>query len=108
MQLDPTFRGLTAVEASSATAMLEKWISRFDRLVEQPVILRAVVERSPDFRVTLEVQHLRSGEVTASSASHEVHQAVAEACLRLKKQLVRVRHRRESQRYRLGSLESIS
>lgn len=107
MQLETTFRGLTPAESGSATTLLEKWLSRFDRLVEQPVVLRAVVEKSPEFQVTLTVQHLPNGEPTSTASSHEVHQAVAEACERLKTQLVRQRHRRESQRYRAGTLEPL-
>jgi ribosome-associated translation inhibitor RaiA len=107
MQLESTFRGLTPVESSSATAMLDKWLPRFERLVEQPVTLRAVVEKSPEFRVTLSLQHLSRGDVTSTATSHEIHQVVADACDKLKTQLVRLRNRRESQRYRVGALEPL-
>lgn len=108
MQLETTFRGLTPAESSSAVAVLEKWLSRFERLLEHPVTLRAVIDKSPEYHVTLTVQHLPSSELTSTSASHEIHQVVAEACERLKTQLVRQRHRRESQRNRAGTAGPIS
>ena len=102
MQLDTTFRGLSAADSGNATRMLEKYLARFDRLAEEPATLRAVIEGAPEFKVTLSL-HLKRGELTASSATHEVHEAVAQACEKLKTQLVRFRHRRESQRHRLAS-----
>ena len=99
MQLETTFRGLSDDDSSKATRMLEKHASRFDRLIDEPCTLRAVVEGSPEFRVTLSL-HTRRGEMAASASTHEIHESVAQACEKLKVQIVRQLHRAESGRHR--------
>lgn len=97
MQLDTTYRGLTQAESAVATRALEKGSARFERLLEEPTVLRAVVETGPEARVTL-TMNLRGGEVTSLSSGHELNAVVSEACDKLKVQLVRRRHRREALR----------
>lgn len=99
MQLETTFRGLSPADSGNATRMLEKHVARFDRLIEEPSTLRAVIDGSPEFKVTLSL-HLRRGELAASSSTHEIHEAVAQACEKLKTQIVRYRHRHEADRHR--------
>jgi len=99
MQLETTFRGLSSAESESALRALQKGSARFERLIEEPCALRVVVEGNPEWRVLLTLP-LRRGELSAQSAARELNAAISEACDKLKVQLVRHRHRRESQRYR--------
>lgn len=97
MQLDTTYRGLNDSESAIATRALEKGVARFERLIDEPTPLRAVVEGGPESRVTLTLS-LRGGELTSLSSGHELGIVVSEACDKLKVQLVRRRHRREAKR----------
>ena len=105
MQLDTTFRGLNEKESAAATRALEKGSARFERLIDEPTVLRAVVEGGAESRVTLSL-NLRGGEFTSLSAGHEMNTIVFEACDKLKTQLVRHRHRKEALR-RVGSKEVV-
>ena len=97
MQLDTTYRGLSQSESAVATRALEKGTARFERLLDEPTTLRAVVEGGAESRVTLSLS-LRGGELTSLSSGHEINSVVSEACDKLKVQLVRRRHRREALR----------
>ena len=99
MQLDTTYRGLSKSESVVATRALEKGTSRFERLLDNPTVLRAVVEGGPETRVTLTL-NLHGEDITSLSAGHDVASVISEACDKVKVQLVRSRHRRESQRHR--------
>ncbi|MCK5799579.1 MAG: hypothetical protein KAI47_20455 [Deltaproteobacteria bacterium] len=97
MQLDTTYRSLSEKETAVATRALEKGSSRFERLLDEPTVLRAVVEKGPEAKATL-TMNLRGGDVTSLSSGHDLNAVVSEACDKLKVQLVRRRHRREAQR----------
>jgi ribosomal subunit interface protein len=99
MQLETTFRGLTTEESRSAIYMLEKCTARFERLLEDPTTLRAVVDKGPEIRVTMTL-NTRGTEINASASGHDISNAVSEACDKVKAQLVRHRHRREALRHR--------
>lgn len=99
MQLETTFRGLSQTEATTATRVLEKGTQRFERLLEEPSTLRAVIEGGAEVRVTLSL-NLRKGELTSLSAGHDLSSVINEGCDKMKAQLVRHRHRRESQRHK--------
>lgn len=102
MQLETTFRGLTPAESATATRALEKGSARFERLLEEPTALRAVVEGGAEVRVNLSLS-LRRGEITSLSTGHDLSTVVSDACDKVKVQLVRHRHRRESQRRSNGA-----
>jgi ribosome-associated translation inhibitor RaiA len=97
MQLDTTYRHLTQSESSIATRALEKGYARFERLLDGPTTLRAVVEGGAESRVTLTL-NIKGGEITSLSHGPDLNTVVSEACDKLKVQLVRRRHRREAQR----------
>ena len=97
MQLETTYRGLSRKDSATATRALDKGAARFERLLEEPTALRAVVEGGPEIKVTLSL-NLRKGELTSLSSGHELSSVISEACDKIKVQLVRHRHRRESQR----------
>lgn len=97
MQLDTTYRGLSQAESAIATRALEKGTARFERLVDEPTTLRAVVEGGAESRVTLSL-NLRGGEITSTSAGHELNTVVSEACDKVKVQLAKMRDKREASR----------
>ncbi len=99
MQLETTFRGLDRSESATATRTLEKGSARLKRLLDRPTTLRAVVEKGAEVRVHLAMNFHRN-EITAVCGGPELHATIAEACDKLKVQLVRQRHRAESQRHR--------
>lgn len=99
MHQETTYRGLSRAESATAARALEKGVQRLERLLDEPVSLRAVVEGGPETRANLTL-NLRGGEVTSSSTGHDLNAVIFEACDKLKVQLVRKRHRRESQRHR--------
>jgi len=100
MRFETTFRGLSQVQSTHATRALEKSAARFERLLEEPCVLRSVMEVDPEFRVSLSLS-LPKDEVSAASTQHDLDAAISDACDKIKVQLVRLRHRRESQRHRL-------
>lgn len=99
MQLDTTYRGLSAAESATATRMLEKFSPRLVRLLDEPSSLRVVVENGAEMEVTLTVSQ-RRGDLTATTADRELAAAISDACDKLRAQLVRQRHRREAERHR--------
>jgi ribosome-associated translation inhibitor RaiA len=103
MQLTTTFRGLSRAESASATSALERSASRLDRLLEQPVPIRAVIEGGPpEHQVTLSM--LVDGEdLVAQSSGHDLISMINTACERLRNQLLRMRDRRQTNRQRAAS-----
>jgi ribosome-associated translation inhibitor RaiA len=98
MQLSTTFRGLNRAESASATASLERNMTRLDRLLERPVQIRAVVEGGPpEHRVTLTMS-VNGEDLTAVDSGYDLTVAINTACERLRNQLLRRRRRRESNR----------
>jgi len=98
MQLATTFRGLNQAESAAATSSLERNMSRFDRLLERPAQVRAVVEGGPpEHRVILSMLVDRE-DLVAESSGHDLTMAISTACERLRIQLVKGRRRRTSGR----------
>ena len=98
MQLTTTFRGLNRAESASATRVLERNLARIDRLLEQPAQVRAVVEGgSAEHRVMLSMS-VEGEDLNAQSSDYDLTTAVNAACERLRRQLVRRRRRRETNR----------
>jgi len=109
MQLTTTFRGLNRSESASAQSNLERSTARLDRLLEQPVPLRAVVEGgSPEYGVTLSMA-VEGEDLVAQCTGHDLALTVTTACERLRSQLVRMRTRRQTNRQKpVASPESES
>lgn len=100
MELATTFRGLTEMECGTATRALERNSSRLDRLLDKPSTLKVVVEGpQPEYRVTLSMG-LRGSDLTSEDAGHDLLIAIGNACEKLRVQMVRARHRRESRRHK--------
>lgn len=98
MQLATTFRGLNRADSAAAAASLERNMSRFDRLIERPVQVRAVVEGGPpEHRVSISMVVGREN-LNAQSTGHDLATAISTACERLRNQLVKGRRRRTSNR----------
>ena len=108
MQVTTTFRGLSKEDSATATNLIERHTSRLDRLVDEPVTVRAVIEgKPPEYTVTLSMSIERE-DLVAQCAEHELSLAVAEACERLRNQLVRMRQRRQSTRLKASSSSEAS
>ena len=100
MDLETTFRGLDRRETGIATRMLERCTARIGRLVDGPKTLRVVADAAQaEYRVMLQMA-IRGAELTAADQSHDLAGSVSTACERLRSQLVRLRHRHESERHR--------
>lgn len=98
MQLATTFRGLNRAESATAASNLERNMTRFDRLLEEPVQVRAVVEGGPpEHRVSISMVVGREN-LKAQSAGHDLAATINTACERLRNQLVKGRRRRTSNR----------
>jgi ribosome-associated translation inhibitor RaiA len=101
MQLATTFRGLNRAESATATSSLERNMTRFDRLLERPAQVRAVVEGGPpEHRVMLSMVVDRE-DLVAQSSGHDLTTAINTACERLRSQLVKGRSRRSSSRQKV-------
>ena len=106
MELSTTFRGLSRAESASATTALERGMSRFDRLLDRPVQVRAVVEGGPpEHRVSL-IMLAEGEEFNAQSTGHDLTAEINAACERLRSQLLRHRSRRETSRQKAAPLPS--
>ena len=99
MQLETTYRGMAPAEAGAATHLIEKGSARFERVVEEPATLRAVVEAGAALKVTLTLI-MPHGELTTTGEGHDLGAVVSEVCDKLKTRAVRHRHRREANRHR--------
>ena len=100
MELATTFRGLNPMECGTATRALERNSSRLDRLLDKPTTLKVVVDGGqPEYRVMLSMG-MRGADLTSEDAGHDLANVIASACERLRVQMVRKRHRGESQRRR--------
>lgn len=100
MELATTFRGLNEMECGKATRALERSSSRLDRLLDKPTTLKVVVDGpSPEYRVMLSMG-LRGSDLTSEDAGHDLVTVIGNACEKLRVQMVRTRHRRESRRHR--------
>ncbi|MCB9557449.1 MAG: HPF/RaiA family ribosome-associated protein [Deltaproteobacteria bacterium] len=101
MELATTYRGLNERESGLAARTLERHLPRLERLVDKPTTLRAVVEGpSPEYRVHLELA-LPGSSLSAEDHGHDLGTAITNASERMRAQVVRVLHRRESQRHRV-------
>ena len=103
MELATTFRGLNPMESGMATRALERGSSRLERLLDRPTTLRVVVDAGePAYRVALSLG-LRGQDLISEDTGHDLPSVIASAYERLRVQMVRTRHRRESQRHKAVS-----
>jgi len=100
MDLATTLRGLNRTEAGIVNRVLERSSGRLERLLDGPTTLRVVVESAqPEYRATLSL-NIPGASLTSEGNGHELATVLAGACEKLRGQMVRARHRRESQRHR--------
>ncbi|MCA9665065.1 MAG: HPF/RaiA family ribosome-associated protein [Myxococcales bacterium] len=101
MDLVTTFRGLDRNQSGVANRAIERASSKVDRLLDGPTTLRVVVDNAdgPEVRVILSMT-MRGSDLTSDASGHDINAVVAGAFDKLRSQLVRVRHRRESQRHK--------
>jgi ribosome-associated translation inhibitor RaiA len=103
MQITTTFRGLNRAESASATSALERTTSRLDRLIDQPVPLRAVIEGGPpEYKVTLSMS-LEGEDFVAQDSGHDLGEAISTSCERMRNQLLKMRRRRQANRQRTST-----
>ena len=100
MELATTFRGLNEAECTKATRALERGSPRLDRLLDKPTTLKVVVDGAPpEYRVVLSMG-LRGSDLTSEDVGHDLAVAIGNACEKLRVQMVRTRHRKDSRRHR--------
>jgi ribosome-associated translation inhibitor RaiA len=100
MELATTFRGLNETECTKATRALERSSGRLDRLLDKPTTLKVVVDGAPpEYRVVLSMG-LRGNDLTSEDAGHDLAIVIGNACEKLRVQMVRTRHRKDSRRHK--------